>query len=490
MMVSVDSTIANVALSHMQSSLSASQDQVIWVLTSYMIASAIATPLSGWLANRFGRKQIMVLATIGFTLASMLCGLAVSLPMMVGARMLQGACGAALVPLNQSLLLDVTPPEQLGRAMAINGVGFMFGPLIGPTLGGFLIDALSWRWVFFINLPIGIVALVGLVSFLPETRQGAPVRFDHFGFAALSLFLASLQLLLDRGPQLDWFDSTEVRIEGAAVALFAWATVVHMGTAANSFVRPQLFANRNYAVGCLLGASLGVTIFAGIPIITLMIQQVLGYPAYETGLLSSPRGAGTLVSMMVVGRLLGRNDPRIFMVAGVVLSSLGMYMLSRLSLQTGAAPIVWAGLIQGLGAGLMFVPLTSTTFATLTPEFRNEGTAIYSLTRNISNSLGISWLQMLSMHTAARVQSRLVEGLRPDNPVVALRLPDIDLGAARYVAPLVANVERQAMMLVYTDIYWMLCLLGIAMMPLVLLMRSPRRAFGKMRKGELNVAQR
>ena len=333
MMVAVDSTIANVALTHMQASMSASQDQVVWVLTSYMIASAIATPLSGWMANRFGRKRVMVSSVIGFTLASMFCGLAVSLPMMVAARMLQGLCGAALIPLNQSLLLDISAPEQLGRAMAINGIGIMFGPLIGPTLGGFLVDSLSWRWVFFVNLPIGLVATVGLMLFVTETREKNPQRFDHFGFATLSMFLGSFQLMVDRGPQLDWFDSTEVRLEAASVVLFAWLTGVHMATAANSFVRPRVFADRNFAVGAVLSTATGIISFGYIPMLTMMTQQLLGYSAMQTGLLNSPRGFGTLFAMIAVGRMIGRMDPRIFLMCGLLFTAAGLYMLAGLSLQ-------------------------------------------------------------------------------------------------------------------------------------------------------------
>ena len=482
MLVTVDSTIANVALTHIQASLSASQDQVVWVLTSYMIATAIGTPLSSWLANRFGRKQVMMAAVLGFTLASMLCGMANSMTAMVGARMLQGACGAALIPLNQSLLLDISPPERVGRAMAISGVGVMIGPVIGPTLGGFLIDSLSWRWVFFINLPIGMLALAGLAAFLPQSGNRSRVPFDHFGFATLSLFLASLQLMLDRGPQLDWFDSPEVWIETTVMVVCAWLTAVHMATTANSFVRPQIFPNRNFALGCLVGGSVGMVSFAGIPILTLMIQQLLGYPALAAGIISLPRGLGTLVGMIVVGQLVVRHDPRIFLLVGLVITAIGMYMHSRMSLMTGSASLLWGGLILGFGAGMMFVPLSTITFSTLSPAFRNEGTALYSLTRNIGNSLGVSFLQMLAMHTATRVQSRLVEPIRPDNPLLAIRLPDMDFAAPGSVMPLMGEIARQALMVAYTDIFWMLCIVAIAMMPLVLALRPPRHSLGKMRK--------
>ena len=335
--------------------------------------------------------------------------------------------------------------------------------------------------MFFINLPVGVLALVGLAAFMPPSRNRSFVRFDHFGFATLSLFLASLQLMLDRGPQLDWFDSTEVWIEMAVMLVCAWLTAVHMLTTTNSFVRPQIFKNRNFALGCLVGGSVGMVSFAGIPILTLMIQQLLGYPALAAGIISLPRGLGTLVGMIVVGQLVVRHDPRIFLLTGLLITAIGMYMHSRLSLITGSAPLLWGGLILGFGAGMMFVPLSTMTFSTLKPEFRNEGTALYSLTRNIGNSLGVSFLQMLAIHTATRVQSRLVETIRPDNPMLALRMPNMDFSPDS-VEPLMGEVVRQAMMVAYTDIFWMLCVVAVAMMPLVMALRPPRRGLDKMQK--------
>ena len=474
-MVAVDSTIANVALPHIQAGMSASQEQVVWVLTSYLIAGAISTPLSAWLAGRFGRKLVMVLAAAGFTLASLACGAAVSLPMLVASRMVQGACGAGLIPLSQAMLLDITPPERHGRAMAIYGTGSMFGPLIGPTLGGFLIDTLNWRWVFLINLPIGILAVTGMVLFMAEQREKTSTRFDMFGFVVISAFLASFQLMLDRGQQMDWLDSIEVRLEGAAMLLFGWLSAVHMATVPNAFIRPRLFLDRNFAVGCIISASIGIISFAAVPMVTVMIQQLMGYPAMLTGIVCSPRGFGTLASMLVVGRLIGKFDTRVFLIIGLALTALGLFLFSGMQLVVGQRRLMVAGLFQGLGSGLMMVPLSSMVFATLPRAFRNEGTALYALTRNMGASLGISFLQTQATWNTARVQSRLVEGLRADNPLLLMHMPGLDLAAPASVAMLLGEVRRQATMVAYTDTYWMLCLISLAMMPVVLAMRPPRR---------------
>ncbi len=476
MAVAVDTTIANVALPQIQAGMSASREQVVWVLTSYLIASAIATPLSGWLASRYGRKMVMVASAAGFTIASAGCGLANSLTMLVVARFLQGACGAGLIPLSQAMLIDINPPERLGRAMAIYGVGTMFGPLIGPTLGGWLTDSFSWRWVFFVNLPLGVLSVTGMMLFMRNRREVAPARFDRFGFISLSVFLAALQLMLDRGQQLDWFDSTEVRIEAAVMALAGYQTMVHMFTTPDGFIRPRMFRDRNFGVGCMLSAAIGIISFAAIPMVTVMMEQLLGYSAMQTGMVSSPRGIGTLVSMMVVGRMIGRFDTRVFLIMGLTLTTIGLGMLAHLNLMTGQSSLLIAGAFQGLGSGLMMVPLSSMVFATLAPGYRNEGAALYALTRNIGASLGISYLQTVTFHNTAHVQARLVEAVRPDNPMLGFAMPALDFASPERLAMMSGAIMRQALMVAYSDSFWLLSLVAVAMMPVALLMRPPRGA--------------
>lgn len=475
MLVAIDTTIANVALPHIQATVGASQEQIVWVLTSYLIASAIATPLSGWVATRFGRKRVMTSSIAGFVLASLLCGLSNSLPLLVIARAIQGVSGAGLVPLSQAALLDNTPPAQHPRAMAIFGLGAMFGPLIGPTLGGYLTDALSWRWVFFVNLPLGLLALLGLMTFMGETKDPHPTRFDVFGFATVSIALAAFQLVLDRGQQLDWFDSKEVVLEAVVLVVAGYYAVVHMFTGRDTFIRPELFGDRNFALGCVLSAIVGVVAFATLPMITVMIQQLLGYTAFQTGLISAPRGIGTIISMFTVSQLVGKIDTRYFLIAGLSLLSLGQAMYTQIDLEVSQRALVVAGLVQGCGAGLLFVPLSTIVFATLAPRFRNEGAAIYALTRNIGASLGISYLQSSIIKNGARAHSRLVEWIRPDNPVLAARQPDFDFQSPAALAQNNGLVTRQAMMLSYIDMFWFVAVLACIMIPMVIMMRTPRR---------------
>jgi len=475
MIVTLDTTIANVALPYMQSSLSASPEQVIWVLTSYLIASAIMTPLSSWLAGRFGRKLVMAVSAGGFTLASLGCGLAGSLEMMVAARLIQGICGAGLIPLGQAMLLDINPPERQGKAMAMVGLGAMLGPLAGPSVGGWLTDAFTWRAVFLINLPLGVLAFAGLATFMPESRDRMLGRFDLFGFATLSIFLGAFQLMLDRGQTLDWFDSPEVCIEAGIMALFGYLAVVHMLTARGTFVRAEMFTDRNFVLGCLISSVIGIVSFATIPIVTVMMQAQLGYSAFLTGLVSMPRGIGTVIGLLVVSNMIGRIEPRILLMAGLTATASSLYLYSRLSLETDQIPLLWAGLLQGLAGGLMLAPLTLLVFSTLPSHFRNEGAAIYSLTRNMGASLGISALQSLTIHNTASVSARLGEGIRPDNAQLALTAPQLDLASSPSLQGIAGQVWRQAGMVGTIDALWLTCVMAIAIMPLALLLKPPRK---------------
>jgi DHA2 family multidrug resistance protein len=475
-MVAVDSTIANVALPHIQSTMSASAEQIIWVLTSYLIASAIATPLSGWLASRFGRKRVMLLSVTGFTLASLLCAVANNLSMLVLARAIQGISGAGLIPLSQATLLDINPPENHAKAMAIYGLGSMLGPLIGPTLGGWLTDTYSWRWVFLINLPFGILAFLGMAASLSKTRDMRPPRFDMFGFAALSIALASFQLMLDRGQQLDWFDANEVRFWAALLGVSIYLSAVHMFTRKNTFISPRMFADRNFAVGCLISATVGVVSFATIPILTVMMQSLLGYSALDTGMIGAPRAVGTLIAMIVVTRLIGRIDTKILLITGLALTGLCQWLYSRMDLSVDAHTLLVDGLLQGIGSGLIFVPLSTIVFSTLPSALRNEGTAMYALTRNIGASLGISLLQRQITQHQALAQSRLAEAVRPDSPMLQWRMPGFDIGSNATIAQLTGLISRQASMIAYVDVYQLLALISFCMLPTIFLMRSPRRS--------------
>ncbi|HEX7856126.1 MAG TPA: DHA2 family efflux MFS transporter permease subunit [Sphingobium sp.] len=475
-MYALDGTIANVALPHMQATVSASQEQIVWVLTSFLIATAIATPLSGWMADRFGRKRIMLFSLAGFTLASMACGLSVNLEELVLFRMLQGFCGAGLVPLAQAALLDINPPEKHGQAMALYGMGSILGPIIGPTLGGYITDTLDWRWIFFINVPLGIVAFLGLSGFMSESKADNLPKFDFMGFACLSLFIGSFQLMLDRGQSQDWFNSTEIWIEATIAAVFCYFTVVHMWSARNPFVRPGVFKDRNFSTGMVIAVQLGVLVYGVAALLAPMLQQIMGYPVMLAGLATMPRGVGTMIAMYGVGRLIGRVDPRLLVFLGLVLSGGSMYMFAHMSLEMDDHLILLSGFIQGLGSGLIFVPVTTLMFSTLEPRYRNEGAALSSLARSLGAAMGISYLQTLTIRNAATVQSRLVEGVRPDNPILGFRWPDLDFDTPAQVARAMAEVVRQATMVAYTDSFWFLFVVTIAMIPLLLLMRPMKRA--------------
>ena len=489
-MQTLDSTIANVALPHMQGSLSASQDQIAWVLTAYIVAAAIATPLTGWLVDRFGQKNVFLASIGGFTVASMLCGLSNTLAEIVAARLLQGVFGAALVPLSQVVLLDINPREKQGSAMAIWGVGVMVGPILGPTLGGWLTDAYSWRWVFFINVPIGLLASYGMWKYIrpvPGTRR---MRFDIFGFATLSLGIGALQMLLDRGQQNDWFSSTETWIELIALIVMSTYFVAHtlMTPAEKSFLDFRLFKNQNYATGVLFIFIMGLVLYATRALIPTMLETLFDYPVATTGLTTAPSGIGTMFAMLIVGRLIGKIDLRLMLFVGFAISAVPLWQMAHYSLQLSQSDIVWPGVIQGIGVGLVFVPLSAATFASLNPDMRAQGTALFSLVRNIGSSIGISLVQTMLVRNTVIAHAELTERITHTSP--AWQNPAIarayDLSTASGAAFLDVSITQQAAMIAYIDDFWLMLFLTLAVMPLLLLIRPPPRAMTPEAETELH----
>ncbi|MBW4332022.1 DHA2 family efflux MFS transporter permease subunit [Stakelama sp. CBK3Z-3] len=474
-MNSLDSTIANVALPHMQGSVAASADQITWVLTSYIVAAAIMTPLAGWLAGRIGRKKLILSSIIGFTIASGLCGISTSLGELVGFRLLQGLFGAALVPMSQAILLDINPPERHGPAMSIWGMGAILGPIVGPALGGYLTENYNWRWVFYINLPVGLIAFAGLSLFLSESKAQKS-RLDLFGFAMLALSIASLQMMLDRGQQLDWFSSWEICIEGAAAVTFLYLFIVHTLTAERPFIDLALFRDRNFVSGSVLGFFLGVLIFSVLALLPPMLEGLMGYPVVLTGLVTAPRGMGTMLSMVIVGQLIKRVDARLLIGTGLAVAAYSTWRMSGFSLQMDESLVVSTGFIQGIGTGLIFVPLSTIAFTTLDPRLRNEGAAMFTLIRNIGSAIGISVLQAMTIRNTSTVHSRLIEGVRPDNPALRHAMPDFDFSVTGALARLNAEVTRQAAMVSYIDAFHFLFLTTLIVSPLILLMRPPRKS--------------
>lgn len=474
-MQSLDNTIANVALPRIQGNLSATQDQMSWVLTSYIVAAAIMTPLSGWLAGRFGRRRIFLYSIFGFTVASALCGLAQSLPEIVLARLVQGLSGAALIPMSQATLLDINPPERHGRAMTVWVMGVTLGPILGPALGGWLTEQYSWRWVFYINLPIGILCFFGVLAFMKETTQRLS-RFDFFGFASLSLAVGSLQLLLDRGQSNDWFSNIETWIEAGVCALSLYLFVVHLLTTRKTpFISPALFKDRNFLAGNFFIFMIGVVLFATLALLPPLLQNLLGYPVVLTGLVTAPRGIGTFIAMLIVGRLGNRIDGRYVMAIGLTLTAVSLWWMTNFYLQMDSNEIVWSGLLQGIGTGCVFAPLSTIAFSTLLPQLRNEGTAFFSLMRNLGSSIGISAVTTLLVRNTQIMHSRLAEHVTPFSDGLT---PSLSAGvpAATELARLDAAVTQQAAMIAYNNDFKLMLILTVIAIPLVALLRAPPAA--------------
>jgi MFS transporter, DHA2 family, multidrug resistance protein len=474
-MQALDTTIANIALPYIQGSVSASQDQINWVLTSYIVAAAIMTPPTGYLAGRFGRKRLFLAAVVGFTAASMLCGMAQSLVQIVLFRILQGMFGAALVPLSQSVLLDVYPKERQGFAMALFGVAVMVGPILGPVLGGWLTENYTWRWVFYINLPIGALAFLGITTFLPETGQNAGAKLDWFGFGSLSLAIGALQVLLDRGEQLDWFGSGEIWIEAIVAAAAFYLFFVHTFTADAPFVRPALFRDRNFAAGTLFIAIVGVSYLASLALLTPYLQNLMNYPIVTAGLVMGPRGIGTMAAMMVVGRLVGRVDTRLLLTIGLSLTAFGLYQMTGWTPDVSQATIIGNGMIQGAGLGFMFVPLSTVTLSTLPPEQRTEGAGLYNLSRNIGSSVGISAVTSLLTQNTQANHADIVQHVTAVNrvfesPAIAqFWNPATDAGRAA----LDAMITRQAEIIAYIDDFKLMMIVTLAAIPLLIVFKKP-----------------
>lgn len=469
----VDVTIANVALPHIQGSTSASREQISWVLTSYIVAMAIFTPLVGWFANRFGRRRVMLISILCFTIASGLCGIAVNLEELILFRMLQGMSGAALVPLSQATLFDMNPPEEHGKAMTIFGLAAITGPLMGPLLGGWLTDNLSWRWCFLINLPLGLFAWMGLSTLMPEFRNEDGSRLDFLGFGLLALAIGAMQLMLDRGQLLDWFDSAEIWTYAVLCLTCVYLFIVHSLTARNPFVSLAVFTDRNFIICSTVGFFLGILIYSPMALLPQILEGLMGYPIMEVGMVLAPRGIGVLLAMLVMGRIINLVDYRLLIVTGLIINGLAMLEMSSISLQADERLIITTGIVQGVGSSMIFVPLTTMAFATLPPRYRNEASAVNTLLRNFGASVGIAVMQAVAVRTTATVQSRLTEGLRPDNPAVRLGAPDLDLNSPQAAMEMSHEAFRQASMVSYVDVFWAMFLIATAASLLVLLLRSP-----------------
>jgi DHA2 family multidrug resistance protein len=489
LMQALDTTIANVALPYMQGSVSASQDEIDWVLTSYIVAAAIMTPPTGYLASRFGLKRVFLVSVAGFTVASMLCGMAQSLVEIVLFRVLQGLFGAALVPLSQTVLLNINSKERQGSAMALWGVAVMAGPVLGPVLGGWLTEAYSWRYVFYINLPIGVLAFLGMTAFLPQSGRNAGEKLDWFGFGSLSLTIGAMQIALDRGEEKDWFGSSEIVIETIIAASAFYLFLVHTFTGDKPFVRPSLFRDRNFTAGIIFIAIVGLTYYASLALQPPYLQDLMNYPIVTAGLVLGPRGVGTMAAMLIVGKLIGRVDTRFLLGVGLALTAWSFYAMTGWTPDVSQMTIIVIGVIQGIGLGFIFVPLSTVTLSTLSSELRAEGAGIFSLSRNIGSSVGISVVNALLTANTQINHAEIAQHVTAVNRAFAE--PNIaqfwnPLTAAGRAA-LDAMITQQAQIIAYIDDYKLLMIATLAMIPLLIVFKQASAGSGSDHASEVEL---
>ncbi|MES2989271.1 MAG: DHA2 family efflux MFS transporter permease subunit [Pseudomonadota bacterium] len=471
----LDTTIANVAIPHMQSQLGATRDTINWVLTSYIVASAIAIPITGWLSDRVGSRNLFLISTVGFVVASALCGAATSLEEMVAFRILQGITAAFLNPLSQTVMLDINAPKDQPKAMAIWGMGIMIGPIMGPVIGGYLTDNFDWRWVFYVNLPVGVVTFAILWWLLP-TKPIRKRKFDILGFSLLAIGIASLQLMLDRGQEQDWFSSTEVWIEMLAAVIALWMFVVHMFTAKNPMFERALWGNRNLVTAIFFMLVIGLVMMATMALLPPMLQTLYGYSVFDAGLLLMPRGVGVLITMLFGSQLIARGwlDPRWSVGIGLAIAAVSLWEMSQWTLIMGSTPFLISGFVQGLGLGLVFMPLNSLAFAGLPPQYRTEAASLLNLARSIGASVGISIvsamlarnIQTSHQYLGEHVTSGTLNGV--DTIVQAL-----GVSGTAVIAIIDAEVNRQAAMIAYLNDYWAMAIVTAISVPLVVLLRNP-----------------
>jgi DHA2 family multidrug resistance protein len=489
----LDTTVVNVSLPHIAGNLSATIDESTWALTSYLVANAIVLPLTGWLANFFGRKRLLMSSVAGFTIASFLCGLAPNLPLLIVFRVIQGFTGGALQPISQAVLLEAFKPEDRGRAMAFWGLGIVVAPILGPVLGGWLTDSYSWRWVFYINLPVGIasLALIRFYVFDPAYITRRSDRIDYWGIGLLAVGIGALQLVLDKGQEDDWFSSRFITVLAVVSLGMLVAFIVRELRAEHPVVDLRVLKVRTYAVGVFLMTVMGFVLYGSLVLLPLMLQTLLGYPSLQAGIALAPRGMGAFIAMPLVGMIMGRVDARKILATGLVVGSFTLFWLGSLNMSLGYWDIFWPQFIQGVSLGLLFVPLTTITMDPIARESMGNATSIFNLMRNIGGSMGIAAATTLLTRHRQEHTSTLVSHIDLYNPQARALLEQMRAAFMARGADLVtagdqarvavfAMVQREAMMLSFTDVFRLLALLFLAMLPLLLLMRSPGRGGGGM----------
>jgi DHA2 family multidrug resistance protein len=486
-MVVLDSSVANVALPHIAGSLSASTDESTWVLTSYLVANAIMLPAAGWIARRIGRKKLLLISILIFTMASLLCGVALTMPMLIVARVLQGIGGGGMQPLAQSILLESFPPRQHGTAMAAFGIGVIVAPIIGPTLGGWITDSYSWRWIFYINLPIGILALIMVNLYVedpPYLRKAFHGAIDYLGFGLMALWLGTLQLVLDKGQEADWFAAPWICWTAAASTLALVAFIVRELTDRDPIVQLRIFRDRNFAMGTLITCTYGFVLYAATAMLPLFLQTLMGYSALQSGLSVSPRGLGAMASMVMVGLLVRRIDARLLMAFGFALLGASTWMLGNISLEIGMSSVVVPNILNGFAMGFVFVPLTTITLSRLRKQEMGNATGIYNLMRNIGGSVGISVVMTMLVRgaqihqstLAADAGSPLASGLaRGLQARLFSQGEDMVTAQHKALGMIYRSVQQQSALMAYADNFRLIAILALACIPLLLLFQRVKR---------------
>ncbi|HJV65984.1 MAG TPA: DHA2 family efflux MFS transporter permease subunit [Geomonas sp.] len=484
----IDTSVANVALPHMQGSLNAGTDEITWVLTSYLVSNAVVLPMTGWLARMFGRKRFLMTCIVLFTLASLMCGAAPSLGALIFFRILQGAAGGALIPISQAILMETFPPYQQGMAMAIFGIGAMFGPIIGPALGGWITDNMSWRWIFYINIPIGIIAVTMATFFIfdPSYLKKARVTIDYWGLTLLVVGLGALQIVLDKGQQEDWFNSLFILAFSAIAAVTLLALIYVELTHPHPIVNLRLFTNVSFAAGNFIMFAVGFCLYSSIMLIPLFLQTLMGYNATMAGMVLAPGGMATLVCMPFVGAFIQRYDGRKVVFCGLVIGAVSMFIMQHFSMEAAYRDFVWPRIVLGVGLAMTFVPLTTLTLSTIAKVEMGNATGIYSLLRNIGGSVGIAISATLLQRYAQFYQTSLVAHVNPYNPTVQSRLAMLkSANIARGIDPVTAektalamiygSIRQQSYMLAYNRIFFIVGIAFLVIIPLLFLLKKPAK---------------
>ncbi|HEV2231837.1 MAG TPA: DHA2 family efflux MFS transporter permease subunit [Terriglobia bacterium] len=483
----LDTTVVNVSLPHIAGDLNATIDESTWVLTSYLVANAIVLPITGWLANHFGRKRLLIAAVTGFTTASFLCGLAPNLPLLIIFRVIQGACGGGLQPLSQAVLLEAFPPKERGKAMAFWALGIVVAPMLGPVLGGWLTDDYSWRWVFYINIPIGVIAIImtKLFIFDPPYIRRTSSSVDYWGIGMLAVGIGALQILLDKGQEEDWFGSHWITGLAIVSAVTLLIFIIRELRVPHPVVDLRVFKIQTYATGVFLMTMVGFVLYGSLVLLPIFLQTLLGYPAVQAGIAMAPRGLGSFITMPIVGMIMARFDPRKLLVIGMATASFTLFQLSWLNLDAGYWQIFWPQIIQGMALAFLFVPLTTATMAPISQERMGNATSIFNLMRNIGGSIGIASATTMIARREQVHTNILGQHINPYDMATRMRIAGLraffmsrgaDSASATHqaYAALFGMVQRQAAMQSFIEVFWLMGVIFLAIVPLVFIMRKPQ----------------